>query len=86
MISSCISQLSENADNQMKVALHMDSDDKRAKVLFADTITLLFESIARVVEIHQPLVETYYGRYDTHTGLLKETDVWYFRDLLHSVI
>ncbi|XP_067651434.1 conserved oligomeric Golgi complex subunit 4-like [Haliotis asinina] len=54
-------KLSENADNQMKLALHMDSDDKRAKVLFADTITLLFESIARVVEIHQPLVETYYG-------------------------
>ena len=30
-------------------------------MLFADTITLLFEGIARVVEIHQPLVETYYG-------------------------
>lgn len=39
----------------------MGPDDKRANVIYADTVTLLFESIARTVEIHQPLVETYYG-------------------------
>ncbi len=44
------------------MALATGADDKRANVLYADTITLLFESIARVVEIHQPLVETYYGK------------------------
>ncbi|XP_041375070.1 conserved oligomeric Golgi complex subunit 4-like [Gigantopelta aegis] len=54
-------QLSETADKNLKLALNSDPDDKRANVLFADTITLLFEGIARVVEIHQPLVETYYG-------------------------
>ncbi|CAG5130857.1 unnamed protein product [Candidula unifasciata] len=54
-------QLSEKADGNLKIALHPDSSDKRAHVMFADTLTLLFESIARVVEIHQPLVETYYG-------------------------
>ncbi|XP_005110245.2 conserved oligomeric Golgi complex subunit 4 [Aplysia californica] len=54
-------QLSEKADGNLKIALHPDSTDKRAHVMFADTLTLLFESIARAVEIHQPLVETYYG-------------------------
>ncbi|KAL5021531.1 hypothetical protein ScPMuIL_000686 [Solemya velum] len=55
------SQLSETADGNLKQADHSDAKDKRANVLYADTITLLFERIARVVEIHQPLVETYYG-------------------------
>jgi len=54
-------QLSEKADGNLKIALHPDDTDKRAHVMFADTVTLLFESIARVVEIHQPLVEGYYG-------------------------
>ncbi|KAI8790986.1 conserved oligomeric Golgi complex subunit 4 [Biomphalaria glabrata] len=54
-------QLSEKADGNLKITLYPDSTDKRAHVMFADTLTLLFESIARVVEIHQPLVETYYG-------------------------
>ena len=55
--------MSETADKNLKLALNADPDDKRANVLFADTITLLFEGIARVVEIHQPLVETYYGEW-----------------------
>lgn len=38
------------------------STDKRANVIYADTITLLFEGIARFIEINQPLVETYYGK------------------------
>ncbi|KAH9495945.1 Golgi transport complex subunit 4 [Bulinus truncatus] len=54
-------QLSEKADGNLKITLYPDSTDKRAHVMFADALTLLFESIARVVEIHQPLVETYYG-------------------------
>ncbi|KAL8591236.1 hypothetical protein ACOMHN_017560 [Nucella lapillus] len=54
-------QISEKADNNLKLALHASEDNRRGAVLFADTITLLFEGIARVVEIHQPLVETYYG-------------------------
>ncbi|GFR59083.1 conserved oligomeric Golgi complex subunit 4 [Elysia marginata] len=55
------SQLSEKADGNLKIALHPDSSDRRANIVFADTLTLLFEGLARVVEIHQPLVETYYG-------------------------
>lgn len=46
----------------MKLSLHgTDPDDRRSSVIFADTITKLFENIAKVIEIHQPLVETYYG-------------------------
>ena len=59
-------QLSLTADKNLKLAVHgTDSDDKRASVLFADTITLLFEAIARIIEIHQPLVEKYYGMFCT---------------------
>ncbi len=56
-------QLSETADKNLRVALATSTSDKRANVMYADTLTLLFEGIARVVEIHQPLVETYYGQY-----------------------
>lgn len=54
-------QLTSTAENNLKLALSSGSNDKRANVIYADTVTMLFESIARVVEIHQPLVETYYG-------------------------
>ena len=59
-------QLSLTADRNLKLAVQgTDADDKRASVLFADTITLLFEGIARIIEIHQPLVEKYYGKFCT---------------------
>ncbi|XP_052818537.1 conserved oligomeric Golgi complex subunit 4-like [Mya arenaria] len=55
-------KLSDEADKTLRLALHgTDPDDKRAKVLFADTITKLFEQIAKALEIHQALVESYYG-------------------------
>jgi len=38
-----------------------ESSHIRAPVKFADTLTLLLEGVARILEIHQPLVETYYG-------------------------
>ena len=37
--------------------------DRQANVVFATTLTLLFEYIARMVEEHQPFVETYYGKF-----------------------
>ncbi|XP_033328218.2 conserved oligomeric Golgi complex subunit 4 isoform X1 [Megalopta genalis] len=55
------SKLHEAAQKNLKAALDIKSNDKRASVIFADTITLLFEGIARIVEIHQPIIETYYG-------------------------
>jgi hypothetical protein len=58
-------QLQETALKNLRVALETNASDKRASVIYADTVTLLFEGIARVVEIHQPLIETYYGLYDS---------------------
>lgn len=55
-------QLCDTAEKNLQLALATGPEDKRANVLYADTITLLFEGIARIVEIHQPLVETYYGK------------------------
>ncbi|XP_023216827.1 conserved oligomeric Golgi complex subunit 4-like [Centruroides sculpturatus] len=55
------SQIAETAQKNLKIAQNIESNNKRANVIYADTITLLFEGIARVVEIHQPLIETYYG-------------------------
>ena len=45
----------------MDVALNISPTDRRANVIFADTLTLLFEGIAKTVEEHQPLVDTFYG-------------------------
>lgn len=41
----------------------MGSEDKRANVMYADLATQLFEHIAKVVEVRQPIIETYYGMY-----------------------
>ena len=34
---------------------------QRSRVIFADVLTMLFESTARLIEDSYPLVETYYG-------------------------
>ncbi|XP_014217199.2 conserved oligomeric Golgi complex subunit 4 [Copidosoma floridanum] len=54
------SKLRKTAQTNLKAALNVQSNEKRAGVIFADTITLLFEGIARIIEIHQPIIETYY--------------------------
>lgn len=51
-------QLKEKAHQNLRQALNTESNDKRVSVIFADTLTLLLEGVARIVEIHQPLVET----------------------------
>ncbi|KAK3594356.1 hypothetical protein CHS0354_031735 [Potamilus streckersoni] len=55
-------KLSEDADKRLILVLKgTDSTDRRSNVLFADAITQLFEDVARIIEIHQPLVEAKYG-------------------------
>uniref|UniRef100_A0A1B6DE98 Conserved oligomeric Golgi complex subunit 4 n=2 Tax=Clastoptera arizonana TaxID=38151 RepID=A0A1B6DE98_9HEMI len=54
-------KLEDSSRKHLRTAQETSSADKRAPVIYADTITLLFEAIARIVEIHQPLIETYYG-------------------------
>ncbi|GAB1597611.1 conserved oligomeric Golgi complex subunit 4-like [Argonauta hians] len=54
-------QFSEPVGKTLSENLKITDDDKRSNILFADIITTMFERIARIVETHQPLVETYYG-------------------------
>ncbi|XP_004842938.1 conserved oligomeric Golgi complex subunit 4 isoform X1 [Heterocephalus glaber] len=54
-------QVASKAEENLLLVLRSDMSDRRAAVIFADTLTLLFEGIARIVETHQPIVETYYG-------------------------
>lgn len=55
-----IFQLKEKTQKSLRQA-DGESTSVRANVYFADTLTVLLESVARIIEIHQPLVETYYG-------------------------
>ncbi|XP_021488211.1 conserved oligomeric Golgi complex subunit 4 [Meriones unguiculatus] len=54
-------QVASKSEENLLLVLGSDMSDRRAAVIFADTLTLLFEGIARIVETHQPIVETYYG-------------------------
>ncbi|XP_053491414.1 conserved oligomeric Golgi complex subunit 4-like isoform X2 [Ictalurus furcatus] len=55
------SQLASKAEENLLLAVGSDVSGRRATLIFADTLTLLLEGIARIVETHQPIVETYYG-------------------------
>jgi hypothetical protein len=54
-------QVIDAANKNLANAQNTDRQDKRYNIIFADTLILLFETIARIIEAHQPLVETYYG-------------------------
>lgn len=54
-------KISATADKNLKSAITTSPSDKRYSVIYADTLTLLFEGLARIVDTHQPLIETYYG-------------------------
>ncbi|KAG7278833.1 hypothetical protein CRUP_010396 [Coryphaenoides rupestris] len=71
------SQLASKAEENLLLATGGDVNEKRALLIFAETLTLLLEGIARVVETHQPIVETYYGPghlYTLITHLQQECD------------
>ncbi|XP_015126863.1 conserved oligomeric Golgi complex subunit 4 isoform X2 [Diachasma alloeum] len=55
------SKLEETGGKNLRLALEIKCNDDRAPVIYADTMTLLFEGIARIIEVHQPIIETYYG-------------------------
>ena len=61
-----------------KLALDTPPGGARVNIILADTLTLLFEGVARIIEIHQPLMETYYGPGKVFTAirtLQRECDV-----------
>lgn len=45
----------------MRTSMDIATAEKRISVAFADTLTLLFENFARVIEVNQPIIESYYG-------------------------
>lgn len=49
------------AQKNLNTALNTPAADKRYPVIYADTLTLLYEGVARMINVHQPLIETYYG-------------------------
>ncbi|XP_068722014.1 conserved oligomeric Golgi complex subunit 4-like isoform X2 [Montipora capricornis] len=55
------SQIAAHCQMNLDSAVEVKESDRHANVVFANTLTLLFENIARIVEEHQPFVETYYG-------------------------
>uniref|UniRef100_A0A8C8VFP1 Conserved oligomeric Golgi complex subunit 4 n=1 Tax=Pelusios castaneus TaxID=367368 RepID=A0A8C8VFP1_9SAUR len=67
-------QVANKAEENLLLVMETDMSDRRAAVIFADTLTLLFEGIARIVETHQPIVETYYGPGKLYT-LIKHLQV-----------
>ncbi|XP_030749484.1 conserved oligomeric Golgi complex subunit 4 isoform X2 [Sitophilus oryzae] len=54
-------KLALTADKNLKSAINTPLADKRYSIIYADTLILLFEGLARIVDTHQPLLETYYG-------------------------
>ncbi|XP_057291059.1 conserved oligomeric Golgi complex subunit 4-like [Hydractinia symbiolongicarpus] len=54
-------QIADLSEVNIDTALNINTNDNKATVIFAKTLTLLFEEIAKLVEEHQPLVDTFYG-------------------------
>lgn len=70
-------KLKNKAQKELRNAMEVAKANKRLSVAYADTLTVLLENIARVVEVNQPIVENYYGFGHLHLmmmALQKECD------------
>ncbi|KAG7154770.1 Conserved oligomeric Golgi complex subunit 4-like [Homarus americanus] len=56
-----MASVQETTAQNLASAQTLGPREKRSHVIWADTVTLLFEGIARTVEVRQPIIETYYG-------------------------
>lgn len=54
-------KLDAKSQKELRTSLDVAKAEKRSAVAYADTLTLLFENIARVVEVNQPIIENFYG-------------------------
>lgn len=50
------------SQKELRTSLDVATAEKRAAVAYADTLTMLFENFLRVIEVNQPIIETFYGR------------------------
>nr|CAD2155303.1 unnamed protein product [Meloidogyne enterolobii] len=55
-------KIAELSQQNYKIMQAGGTDDNRKNVLFADTLTMLFEGIARLVELSQPVIISAYGQ------------------------
>ncbi|KAL7078779.1 hypothetical protein ACQ4LE_001930 [Meloidogyne hapla] len=55
-------KIAELSEQNYKIMQAGGTDDNRKNVLFADTLTMLFEGIARLVELSQPVIISSYGQ------------------------
>lgn len=73
------------ADKNLKTSMTTPLSDKRHPIIYADTLTLLFEGLAKIIDTHQPLIETYYGPGRLLSAIIvlqKESDIQMKRILL----
>lgn len=54
-------KLDKKSQKELRNSLDIAKAENRVSVAFADTLTLLFENFARVLEVNQPIIENYYG-------------------------
>lgn len=54
-------KLQAKAARELRSALDMAKANRRLAVAYADALTTMFENLARVVEVNQPIVELCYG-------------------------
>nr|CAG4650012.1 EOG090X02VY [Sida crystallina] len=55
------SQLKAKSKMKLQEALNRESNYERGSVIFADALIFLLEEVACIMDINQPLVETFYG-------------------------
>lgn len=53
--------MEDAANKNLQIALNTPVSDKRYNVVYADTITLLFEGLARIIDSQLAPIETYFG-------------------------
>lgn len=61
------SKLTSKAQKELRQSLEIAKAEKRTNVAYADSFTVLLENVLRVIEVNQPIIESYYG----HGHLLK---------------
>lgn len=54
-------KLQAKAARELRSSLDVAKANRRTAVAYADTLTVMFENLARVVEVNQPIVEACYG-------------------------
>lgn len=54
-------KLQAKCAKELRTSMDVAKANKRLPVAYADTLTQLLENFARVVEVNQPIVETFYG-------------------------